>query len=180
MRSYPRADPHPCGHRCCGHSRPVGPTANTTLTAADVVQVAKIPPGYAVASVSIDTDAVTNVVVNAGLNADATTQTIAAASHSAQALGTAGVFAENAVPAAVLKSWTLSASSCWSSTGGTINAGQGVGITLTVPRNPLDGMCHESQDNRSIADPSQGAARWWSLAPRPASHARYHFKPRSC
>ena len=118
------------------------PAANTTLTAADVIQVAKIPPGYAVASVSIDTDAVTDVVVNAGLNADATTQTIAAASHSAQALGTAGVFAENAVAcrrAAIVdteRQFLLVVS-----TGGTINAGQEIGITLTVrPRNPLDGM----------------------------------------
>ena len=118
------------------------PAANTTLTDADVIQVAKIPPGYAVAAVSIDTDAVTDVVVNAGLNADATTQTIAAASHSAQALSTAGVFHENASAcrrAAIVDSerqFLLVVS-----TGGTVNAGQEVGVTLTVrPRNPLDGM----------------------------------------
>lgn len=118
------------------------PAANTTLTANDVIQVAKIPPGYAVAAATIDTDAVTNVVVNAGLNADATTQTIAAASHSAQALGTAGVFAENATAcrrAAIVdteRQFLLVVT-----TGGTINAGQEVGVTLTVrPRNPLDGM----------------------------------------
>ncbi len=118
------------------------PAANTTLTADDVIQVAKIPPGYAVAAATIDTDAVTNVVVNAGLNADATTQTIAAASHSAQALDNAGVFAENASAcrrAAIVdteRQFLLVVTM-----GGTINAGQEVGVTLTVrPRNPLDGM----------------------------------------
>lgn len=90
----------------------------TTLAANDVINLVKIPPGYAVVGIKIDTDALgTGVVADAGImNAGGTA--VSAKTHSGVSLATAGFVQENAIGAVRTAADTY--------------VGQNIGIVITT------------------------------------------------